>query len=140
MAKFLAQDCYIEIDGHDISNWCFAVATPSERERVDMSGFNPLGAKEFAAGDREDSIDLGVLQDFDAGGPHDILSDIYQNQSTVAVKVRPTSGVVSATNPEYGGNGQLLAYTGLDAEKGQRSEIRVEIIPADADGFVWANT
>jgi hypothetical protein len=140
MAKFLAQDCYIEIDGHDMSNWCFAVATPSERERVDMSGFNPLGAKEFAAGDREDSIDLGILQDFAAGGPHDILSDIYQNQSTVAVKVRPTSAAASATNPEYGGNGQLLAYTGLDAEKGQRSEIRVEIIPADADGFVWAST
>lgn len=140
MAKFIAQDCYIEIDGHDISSWCFAVATPQERERVDMSGFNPAGAKEFAAGDREDSIDLGILQDFDAGGPHDILSDIFQNQSTVTVKVRPTSAAVSSTNPEFGGDGQMLAYTGLDAEKGQRSEIRATLIPADEDGFVWSST
>lgn len=140
MAKFLMQDCYIEIDGHDMSNHFVNVATPSSRERVDMSGFNPTGAKEFAAGEREDSITGTALQDFATGEIHDILSDLYQNQSTFQVRVRPTSAVVSATNPEFGGLAQLLTYTGLQGDKGARAEIPVEIIPADENGFLWSNT
>lgn len=134
------QDCYIEIDGHDVSNHFVNVATPSTRERVDVSGFNPTGAKEFLAGDREDSITGTALQDFDSGQVHDILSDLYQNQTTFRVRVRPTSSAVSATNPEFGGMGQMLTYTGLSGDKGSRAEIPVEIIPADEDGFLWSNT
>lgn len=140
MAKFLAQDCYVEVDGHDISNWCFRVATPSEREQVDVTGFNASGTKEFLAGDKTDSIELSILQDFAASGPHDILSDIYQNQTTVTVKVRPTSAAVSATNPQLSGNAQLRSYDGLSADKGARAEITATLVPADQNGFTWAAT
>lgn len=140
MSKFLMQDCYIEIDGFDMSDHFVNVATPQTRERVDVSGFNPTGAKEFLAGDREDSITGTALQDFATGEVHDILSDLFQNQTTFRVRVRPTSAAVSATNPEFGGMAQLLTYTGLQGDKGSRAEIPVEIIPADVNGFSWTNT
>ncbi len=140
MSKFLMQDCYIEIDGHDMSDHFVNVATPSTRERVDVSGFNPTNAKEFLAGEREDSVTGTALQDFASGQVHDILSDLFQNQTTFNVKVRPTSDPISATNPEFGGLGQLLTYTGLQGDKGARAEIPVEIIPADNNGFLWSNT
>lgn len=140
MAKFINQDIYVEVDGHDISDHCFRISTPSERERVDVSGFNSTGAKEFLAGQKEDSIELGILQDFAAGEVHDILSTIYQNQTTVEIEVRPTSAAVSATNPRLYGQSQLLSYNGLDGELGSRSEITATFTPADVNGFVWADS
>jgi len=140
MAKFLAQDVYIEVDGHDLSDHSFRTDTPSTRERVDVSGFNPTGAKEFLAGEKEDEIVIGMLQDFATGSVHDILVDIFQNQTTVQIRVRPTSAAVGAENPELGGQAQLLEYNGLSAEKGARAEITATFIPADANGFTWTNT
>ena len=140
MAKFLAEDIFISVDGHDLSDHAFSIDTPSERERVDVSGFNPTGAKEFLAGSKEDSVTVQFLQDFASGEVHDVLSDIYQNQTTVELIVRPTSSAVSATNPELSGNVQLLQYNGLSAQKGARAEMSVTFTPADTTGIVWANT
>lgn len=140
MGKFLLTDVYVEIDGHDLSNNAFNIDTPSSRERVDVSGFNPAGSKEFLAGQKEDSVTVQFLQSFDASSVHDILNDIYQNQSSVYLRIRPTSAAVSATNPELHGNVQLLEYNGLSGELNARSEMSVTFTPSDAAGIVWSDS
>lgn len=140
MAKFLMQDCFISIDGNNLSDHAFRLSTPSERERVEVSGFNSTGNREYLAGNKEDSVEIGFLQDFAASEVHDVLVDIYQNQTTVAIIIRPTSAAVSAANPALTGNVQLLSYNGLDGEKGARAEIAATFIPADSAGLVWAST
>lgn len=140
MGKFLLDDCYVEIDGHDLSDHAFNIDTPSTRERVDVSGFNPTGAKEFLAGQKEDQVTVQFLQDFDTGSVHDILSSIFQNQATVGIKVRPTSAAVSAQNPELSGNVNLFEYNGLSGALSQRSEMTVTFLAADGDGLVWSDT
>lgn len=136
----IANDIYVEIDGHDMSNWFFNVDTPSTKEKIDVSGFNPAGAKSWLPGAKEDSVTLQGLQDFSASGLHDLLSDIYQNNSTVGIKIRPTSAVVSATNPQLSGNVKLYEYDGLSAAFSNRLEITVTFNPADAAGLVWAGS
>lgn len=140
MARFANTDIYVEVDGHDLSSWAFSVDTPSERERLDASGFNSTGAKTFLAGAKEDSVTVQFRQDFASGGPHDVLSDIYQNQSTVTLEIRPTSGAVSSTNPALQGNVQLLSYNGLSGDLNSVSEFSVTFTPADASGIVWSST
>lgn len=140
MGKFLLTDVYIELDGNDLSNYGFNIDTPSEKDEVDVSGFNSLGTKESLVGQRADRIVAQFTQDFASGGPHDIIWSIYQNDSTVNVKIRPTSAVVGATNPELAGNVKIRTYNGLTGALNARAEVSVEMLPADVTGLVWSDT
>ncbi len=139
MSKFLLEDCYVEIDGVDLSDHAFNIDTPSERERVEVSGFNPNGNREFLAGLREDSVTVQFLQDFAASEVHATLWPIYNTRDTVYLRVRPTSSAASATNPELHGNVQLLSYNGLSGALNERSEMSVTFTPADGEGLIWEN-
>lgn len=140
MGKFLLTDVYIEIDGTNLSNYGFNIDTPSEKDEVDVSGFNPLNTKESLVGQRADSVVAQFTQDFAAGGPHDILWSIYQNNATVAIKIRPKSAAVSATNPQLAGNVKLRTYNGLTGALNARAEVTSEFLPADNAGLVWTAT
>lgn len=140
MAKFALKDVYIEVDGHDLSNWGFNIDTPSEKDAIDVSGFNPNDTREELVGQRVDRITAQFTQDFASGGPHDVFWTIYQNDQTVGVKIRPTSAVVSATNPELAGNVKVRTYNGLSGALNARAEVPIELIAADSDGLVWSDT
>lgn len=140
MAKFALTNVYIEIDGHDLSNYGFNIDTPSEKDEIDVSGFNPSNTKESLVGQRADRIVGQFTQDFASGGPHDIFWTIYQNDTTVGIKIRPTSSAVSATNPELAGNVKVRSYNGLSGALNARAEVTVEFLPADSTGLVWADT
>ena len=140
MSKFLLTDVYIEVDGHDLSNWGFNIDTPSEKDEVDVSGFNPNNTKESLVGQRADRVVAQFTQDFASGGPHDIFWSLYQNDATAAIKIRPTSAAVSATNPELAGNVKIRTYNGLSGALNARAEVSVEMLPSDQDGLVWSDS
>jgi hypothetical protein len=140
MGKFVLTDVYIELDGHDLSNYGFNIDTPSEKDEVDVSGFNPNNTRESLVGQRQDSITAQFTQDFASGGPHDIIWTIYENDQTVGVKIRPTSAVVGATNPELAGNVKVRTYNGLTGALNARAEVQVELLAADSDGLTWTST
>lgn len=140
MAKFLLTDVYIEVDGHNLSNYGFNIDTPSEKDEVDVSGFNPSNSKESLVGQRADRIVAQFTQDFATGGPHDILWSIYQNDTTVGIVIRPDSDAISATNPELSGNVKLRTYNGLSGALNARAEVTAEFLPADSAGLVWTAT
>lgn len=137
MSKFLLTDVYIEVDGTDLSNWGFNIDTPSEKDEVDVSGFNPNNTKESLVGQRADRVVAQFTQDFASGGPHDIFWSLYQNNSTAAIKIRPTSAVASDTNPELSGNVKIRTYNGLSGALNARAEVSVEMLPSDSDGLTW---
>ncbi len=140
MAKTLLTDVYISINGVDLSDHGFGVSTPQTREQVDVSGFNSTGAKEFLAGSREDSLTVNFLQDFASSKVHATLNPLFANNSTFGIEVRPTSTVVSATNPRFWGTASIYSYTGLDGQISARSEIVAEFKAATVAGFVWATS
>lgn len=138
MGKFINKDIFVSVDGVNLSNWSFSIDTPSEKEQIDVSGFNPTGNKEFLAGQKEDSVTVGMLQDFQAGGPHATLFPIYNTDDTVFLRVRHTSAAASATNPELQGNVTLRTYNGLSGEINSRSEFSATFVPNDEDGLTWS--
>lgn len=138
MSKFINEDIYIEVDGHDLSTWAFNIDTPQEREEIDVSGFGQAG--QILVGQRVDRITVQFMQDFDTGGPHDVIGSIFQNNTEVSLAVRPTSSAVSATNPELGGTAKIRTYNGLSGALNARSEFTVEFLPAGEDGFTWSDT
>lgn len=140
MGKFLLTDVYIELDGHDLSDHGFNIDTPSTKDIVDVSGFNPTNTKEQLVGQRTDEVTCQFTQDFAAGGPHDVIYPIFRDSTTVGIKIRPTSDAVAADNPELAGNVQISSYNGLSGALNARSELSVTFVAADVAGLVWSES
>lgn len=139
MAKFLLTDGYVSVNGVDLSDHAFSLDTPQERDRVDVSGFNSTGAKEFLPGSSDESCTIGFLQDFASAKVHATLEPLYRNQSTFVLEVRPTSTVVSSTNPKFTGTVALFSYNGLSGQISARGEITAEFRSANSTGpLAWA--
>lgn len=118
MAKLVLKDAFVEVDGVDLSTHARQVAVNMTRPAEDMSGFGT--GRDRAHGLEDDSFTVQWLQDFDAGSVDATLWPLYDNESEFTVKVRPTSGAVSSTNPEYSGTVKVFEYVPLDAEVGSR--------------------
>lgn len=140
MAKFLATDVAIVIDGLDVSGHAFSVDLPDTKEQVDVSGFSSTGAKEFLPGNRDQTATIGLLQDFAASNVHSKLNTLYTASSVFVFSVCPTSGSTSSTNPSFGGTAQLYEYDGLNAQLNARAEIQAVLRPANGAVWSWATS
>lgn len=138
MAKYLLTNAKVLVDGHDLSNHSYSLDAPEEADQVDVSGFNPNRLREFLQGLIDQTITIGMLQDFADDGPHDVLVDLFHAGTTFEVWIQPdATASTSATNPIFGGVGQLFAYNGLSGELNARGEITVTIKPANNAAFGW---
>lgn len=140
MAKYLFTDGYVVVNGVNLSNHAFRMDTPQENERVDVSGFSSTGTKEYLAGQKEESVTIGFLQDFGAALVHATLEPLFRNRTIHLVELRPTSAAVSATNPKLSGSVQLLSYNGLSGELNSRGETEATFTPATQAGLTWGTT
>lgn len=138
MAKTRLTDVSVVVNSVDLSNHAFSIDTPSVRERIDVSGFNSAGTKEYLAGNKDDQIVVGFLQDFAASSVHQTLQPLYQNQTEFLITIMPTSSAVSSTNPKFSGSAYLLEYNGLSGEINNRSEITATFVTSNSTGFAWA--
>lgn len=140
MAKRVALTDSIELDGHDISQFCSAVAFSSEHQRVDVSGFTATGQDEFLAGNTVQSVTLQVFGSYGANEIHDIAWPIHQARSVVAFAWRPDqNAAVSATNPQLTGNVQILTYN-PGATRGEAESFSLELTAGDSDGLNFSDT
>lgn len=140
MAKFIATDCYVEINGVDLSSYAHNVDTPQEKDRVDVSGFNSAGTQEFLPGRKTESVTVQLRQDFANAKPHQTLEPLFRNNTTFGFSIRPTSAAVSATNPRLWGTASLFQYNGMSAEISNVAEVTAVLLPATSTGFVWATS
>ena len=138
MAKFAATDVSVTINSQDISDWCVSVDLPDSKAQIDVSGFNSTGAMEFVPGARDQTVILGVLQDFGGTKIHQLLNPLYTGNSAFAFSIKPTSAAVSATNPQFTGTANIYEYDGLNAQLNARAEITVTLKPASNSVWAWA--
>ena len=137
MPKRIALKDSVFVDTSDLSNWARAVEFSSEHDRIDVSGFNATGAKEYLAGATEQSVTVEFFSGYGAGEPHTILYPIHKNRTTVAFKWRPDqTAPVSATNPELRGNVQLLTYN-PSVTRGEEEAWEAEFVAADPAGLAY---
>lgn len=138
MAKFIANDIQVLVNSVNLSDHAFSVDTPSEKEQIDVSGFNPNSTKEFLPGQKEESVTIQFLQDFASASVHQTLNPLYVSGGSFPLSLLPDSDTaVSATNPRLSGSVVLQSYNGLSAELGQRAEISATFTPATSAGLSW---
>lgn len=98
MAKFYAQDYKITLGTTVISDDIASVTLDITSDEVETTAFGSTYRSRIG-GLKDASVSLDFHQDFGAGAVDALLFPLLG--STVAVKIAPTSGTVTATNPEY---------------------------------------
>lgn len=115
MAVFVFTDGRVELNAVNLSTLVRKVTlSPS----ADAQESTAMGATYRArlGGLKDWSVEVEFNQDFAAAQVDATLFPLLG--TTFSVKVRPTTGVISATNPEYQGTGLLTEYTPLDGSVG----------------------
>jgi hypothetical protein len=98
LAKFYAQDYKVTIGTVVISDDIASVTLDITADEIETTSFGS-SYRSRIGGLKDASVSLDFHQDFGAGAVDSLLFPLMG--STVAVKIAPTSGTVTATNPEY---------------------------------------
>jgi hypothetical protein len=98
LAKFYAQDYKVTIGTTVISDDIASVTLDITTDEVETTAFGS-SYRTRIGGLKDASVSFDFHQDFGAGAVDSLLFPLMGG--TVAVKIAPTSGTVSATNPEY---------------------------------------
>lgn len=98
MAKFYAQDYKVTIGTAVLSSSIASVTLDITTDEVETTAFGS-SYRTRIGGLKDASVSLDFHQDFGAGAVDALLFPLMGQ--TVAVKIAPTSGTVTATNPEY---------------------------------------
>lgn len=138
MAKTLLLNCYIEVNGVDISNHVSSVEVSFKRASVDSTAFTG-GGKEVMMGLKSDQFVIDVQQDFAASQVNAILQPIYAAGSEFTVVVKPEAGTTTATNPSFTGTCVLPEYQALTGKVGDLSSTKVTM-PTQRTGITMATS
>ena len=98
MAKFFAQDYKITVGTAILSTSIASVTLDITADEIEVTAFGDSYRKRIG-GLKDASVSLDFHQDFGAGAVDALLFPLMG--TTVDVKIAPTSGTVTATNPEY---------------------------------------
>lgn len=117
MAKIVLTDAVITINSVVLSDHANSVTLNYEVDSVEVTAFGD-GGHNFTGGLTNVSLDVELMQDFAAASTEATIYPLVGTRTTV--KVKPSSGAVSATNPEYTiANTFLAAHTPVAATIGE---------------------
>jgi hypothetical protein len=137
MAKYVLKDAYIAINGTALSNFASSCELEDTAEEIDFTGFSTGGYKEIGQGLKDATITCTFFSDFAANSVNAILQPLYAAGGTFGIEVRPTSAVVSATNPKATMTCRLFAYSGISGQVGEASTFDAAFRNAGTAGLVW---
>ena len=128
MARIVLTDVSVVLNASDdLSDHISSITLQSTYDVLETTAFAggdvPNAAKTRIPGLVDNSVTLEFHQDFAAGEVDAILSAALG--TTIAVYVKPTTGAVTATNPQYQFNAVISDYTPLAGAVGELSTVSV---------------
>lgn len=122
MATFVLTDARVEVNSVDISDWVTSVTLSTEVDEQEDTAMGDSWRSRLG-GLKEWTIELEFNQDFASSAVDQTLWPLLG--TTTTVKVRPTSGSISATNPEYSGPALVKEYSPVDGGVGDTATTSV---------------
>jgi hypothetical protein len=122
LAKFVATDYKVTINGQNLSTSLASVELPIEIDEQETTAFGSEWRTRIA-GLKSGSITLEFHQDFAAGALDSILWPLLGTNATVVVS--PTSGTVTSSNPSYSGQFLVSQYTPYASTVGDLATVSV---------------
>jgi hypothetical protein len=122
LAKFVATDYKVTLNGQNLSTSLASVELPIEIDEQETTAFGSEWRTRIA-GLKSGSITLEFHQDFAAGAIDATLWPLLGTNATVVVV--PTSGTVTASNPSYTGTFLVTQYTPYASTVGDLATLSV---------------
>ncbi len=122
MAKFVAKDYDIEINGSDFSSSLAAVTLSLTAEEQETTAFG-TEYRQRISGLKDASISLDFHQDFGATAVDATLFPLLGSEATVVVK--PTSGAIGTVNPGFSAVYLVTEYSPFDSSVGDLATLSV---------------
>jgi hypothetical protein len=122
LAKFIATDYKVTINGANFSTSLASVELPIEVDEQETTAFGSSWRTRIA-GLKSGSITLEFHQDFGGTAVDATLYPLLGTNATVVVT--PTSGSVTATNPSYSGEFLVTQYTPYASTVGDLATLSV---------------
>jgi hypothetical protein len=122
LAKFVATDYKVTINGTNLSTSLASVELPIEIDEQETTAFGSEWRTRIA-GLKSGSITLEFHQDFAAGALDSILWPLLGTNATVVVV--PTSGTVNSSNPSYSGSFLVTQYTPYASTVGDLATVSI---------------
>ena len=123
MAKFVAKDYDISINGSDFSSSLAAVTLNLTAEEQETTAFGN-DYRQRISGLKDASISLDFHQDFGAASVDATLYPLLGQNATVVVK--PTSDAIGSTNPGFSAVFGVFEYSPFDSSVGDLATLSVE--------------
>jgi hypothetical protein len=122
LAKFVATDYKVTINGGTVSSSLASVELPIEIDEQETTAFGSQWRTRIS-GLKSGSITLEFHQDFASGALDSILWPLLGTNATVTVV--PTSGTVTASNPSYTGTFLVTSYTPFASTVGDLATVGI---------------
>ena len=136
MAKQVLRNCFISVNGVNLSDHCSSVALEDAAEEVDFTAFSTSAYREFGQGMKDATITATFFQDFAASSVDATMYPLYDSGGTFAVVVSPENLPASSTNPKYTMIARLYTYSGLNGSVGDANTLDVTFRNAGTAGIV----
>ena len=115
MASFAFTDARVELNSVNLSTFVRSVTVNVEAEDLEDTAMGDTYRSRIG-GLKDWSVDIEWNQDFAASAVDVTIFPLLG--TVVAIKVRPTTSAISATNPEYQGNVLINEYNPMDGSVG----------------------
>lgn len=115
MARIVLTDVVVTINSVDLSDHIASVTLSTSADAVETTAFGQ-DSRTRIGGLKDNSVTLDFHQDFAAT---EVEATIYPLIGiATAIKVKPTSGAIDATNPEYQFDALVTEWTPLNGAVG----------------------
>jgi len=131
MAKHVFTDGYVSVNAVNLSDHVKEINLTLDKEEVDSTCMGDT-VRNFLDSFHTWTCSVRFMQDFAAGEVDATLYPLYLNDTQFTLAIRPTSGAISATNPEYTATARLKTYPPLTGAVGAGDEITVTFSPVTA--------
>lgn len=131
MAAFVLTNARVEINSVNLSSYVRQVRLNAQ---VDQKEDTAMGAGVHTAlpGLKNWSLQVDFKQDYAAAQVDATLWPLFDGGTTFTWKVRPTTGAISATNPEFSATGFITEYPPLGGAVGEMHETSITVVPGGA--------
>lgn len=126
MAPLALIDARIELNSVVMSTLAKKVTLPFSFEELETTTFGGSGWRTRIAGLKDANVEIEWNQDYATSQTDALLWALWSAGAVTAVKVRPTSATISATNPEYQGNALPSQYTPFDSSVGDLAGVQTK--------------
>jgi hypothetical protein len=123
------RDAYLSINANDVSAYLQTLELQLGRETQDDTAMGDL-TRSNAAGLKTVSITANFHQSFVDNELDEILFGLFDAGTIFTALIRPTTGSISTSNPQYAGSVFISEYTPLTGSVGDQLVVPVTLVPA----------